>query len=167
LAELVSKGLGFPAIHSDRAGYEMLLQMGYDPEDARDWSNCGCVVPHFRKTGEWTSAVNVNFGAALEYALNQGKSRLSGKPMGLPEKPIEEFAHDVSTPLAVMRSAAKVNHDLHSGGTLLNLRLNKSLVDTPRGRRNLAAMIQAYFSLGAFHVQFNTISTEVLRKAQA
>ena len=74
---------------------------------------------------------------------------------------------DVSTPLAVMRSAAKVNHDLHSGGTLLNLRLNKSLVDTPRGRRNLAAMIQAYFSLGAFHVQFNTVSTEVLRKAQA
>ena len=360
VAELVSKGLGFPAIHSDRAGYEMLLQMGYDPEDARDWSNCGCVVPHFRKTGEWTSAVNVNFGAALEYALNQGKSRLSGKLMGLPEKPIEEFAHfeevkeaffrqlsnliehavigtvvaqkihmemvprpflsacvdgclkkgadlskgganyntgpvltgiglgvvanslaaikklvfedkitslgelnlaldknwegfdelrkqamgvpkygndddyvdslareisdfyfretrkykdvfgspfntafmgisnyvptgkivgalpcgrrareplsegvspfagsDVSTPLAVMRSAAKVNHDLHSGGTLLNLRLNKSLVDTPRGRRNLAAMIQAFFSLGAFHVQFNTVSTEVLRKAQA
>ncbi len=73
----------------------------------------------------------------------------------------------MSTPLAVMRSAAKVNHDLHSGGTLLNLRLNKSLVDTPRGRRNLAAMIQAYFSLGAFHVQFNTVSTEVLRKAQA
>ena len=360
VAELVSKGLGFPAIHSDRAGYEMLLQMGYDPEDARDWSNCGCVVPHFRKTGEWTSAVNVNFGAALEYALNQGRSRLSGKLMGLPEKPIEELAHfeevkeaffrqlsnliehavigtvvaqkihmemvprpflsacvdgclekgtdlskggayynigpvltgiglgvvanslaaikklvfedkitslgelnlaldknwegfeelrnqalgvpkygndddyvdslareisdfyfketrkykdvfgspfntafmgisnyvptgkivgalpcgrrareplsegvspfagsDVSTPLAVMRSAAKVNHDLHSGGTLLNLRLNKSLVDTPRGRRNLAAMIQAYFSLGAFHVQFNTVSTEVLRKAQA
>jgi formate C-acetyltransferase len=360
VAELVSKGLGFPAIHSDRAGYEMLLQMGYDPEDARDWSNCGCVVPHFRKTGEWTSAVNVNFGAALEYALNQGRSRLSGKLMGLPEKPIEEFAHfeevkeaffrqlsnliehavigtvvaqkihmemalrpflsacvdgclkkgadlskgganynigpvltgiglgvvanslaaikklvfedkitsmgelnlaldknwegfeelrnqalgvpkygndddyvdslareisdfyfretrkykdvfgspfntafmgisnyvptgkivgalpcgrrareplsegvspfagsDVSTPLAVMRSAAKVNHDLHSGGTLLNLRLNKSLVDTPRGRRNLVAVIQAYFSLGAFHVQFNTVSTEVLRKAQA
>jgi len=360
VAELVSKGLGFPAIHSDRAGYEMLLQMGYDPEDARDWSNCGCVVPHFRKTGEWTSAVNVNFGAALEYALNQGRSRLSGKLMGLQEKPAEEFTHfeevkeaffrqlsnliehavigtvvaqkihmemvprpflsacvdgclekgadlskggakynmgpvltgiglgvvanslaaikklvfedkvtslgelnraldknwegyeelrtqamgvpkygndddyvdslareisdfyfketrkhkdifgspfntafmgisnyvptgkivgalpcgrrakeplsegvspfagsDVSTPLAAMRSAAKVNHDVHSGGTLLNLRLNQSLVDTPRGRRNLAAMIQAYFSLGAFHVQFNTVSTEVLRKAQA
>lgn len=27
-------------------------------------------------------------------------------------------------------------------------------------------MIQSFFSLGAFHVQFNTISTEVLRKAQ-
>jgi formate C-acetyltransferase len=27
-------------------------------------------------------------------------------------------------------------------------------------------MIRAYFSLGAFHVQFNAISNEVLRKAQ-
>ncbi len=27
-------------------------------------------------------------------------------------------------------------------------------------------MIRAYFALGAFHVQFNVISTELLRKAQ-
>jgi formate C-acetyltransferase len=32
--------------------------------------------------------------------------------------------------------------------------------------RNLAALIRAYFALGAFHVQFNVISTETLRKAQ-
>jgi formate C-acetyltransferase len=74
---------------------------------------------------------------------------------------------DVSTPLAAMRSAAKVNHDVQTGGTLLNLRLNREMVSTPRGLRNLGAMIRAYFSLGAFHVQFNTVSTETLRKAQA
>ena len=62
-----------------------------------------------------------------------------------------------------MRSAAKVNHDVQTGGTLLNLRLNKEIVSTPRGLRNLGAMIRAYFSLGAFHVQFNTISTGELR----
>ncbi|GAB1486625.1 hypothetical protein MASR2M79_16760 [Aminivibrio sp.] len=66
-----------------------------------------------------------------------------------------------------MRSAAKVNHDVQTGGTLLNLRLNKELVSTDRGLRNLGSMIRAYFSLGAFHVQFNTISTEELREAQA
>ena len=27
-------------------------------------------------------------------------------------------------------------------------------------------MIQAFFALGAFHVQFNTLSSEVLRRAQ-
>lgn len=360
VTHLVSKGTGFPAIHSDNAGYQMLVNAGYDPEDARDWSNCGCVVPHFRKTGEWTSAANLNFAAALEFATNEGKSRLSGKKIALDEKDpkifstyeeVEEafykqFAYlikqavislitaqrlhvemvprpfmsaciedcmkngkdltkggakynigpvitgigiavvanslaaikklvfeeksvtmaeiidainnnwegydelrarvqaapkygndddyvddiareignffyqevhkykdingnhflsafmgisnylptgkvlgatpdgrkatepisegvspyvgtDTSTPLAAMRSAAKLNQDIHSGGTLLNLRLNQDLVATKRGQVNLGAMIQSYFALGAFHVQFNTVSTETLRKAQA
>lgn len=359
VCDLVSKGTGFPAIHNDQAGTQMLLQAGYEPEDARDWNNCGCVVPHFRKTGEWTSAVNVNFAAAVEYALNEGRSQLTGELMGLPTKPAAEYktyeqveeaffeqlnnlirhsvistitaqklhaemvprpflsacvadcmergvdlsrggAHynvgpvltgiglavsanslaaikklvfednkttlpvlcsalstdwkgheklrkqaldapkygndddyvdriavkianyyyrqtraykdifgspfnsafmgisnyiptgrvigatpcgrhakkplsegvspfagsDVSTPLAAMRSAAKVNHDVHTGGTLLNLRLTGELVSGEKGRRNLGAIIRAYFSLGAFHVQFNTVSTETLRKAQ-
>lgn len=360
VTHLVSKGTGFPAIHSDNAGYQMLVNAGYEPEDARDWSNCGCVVPHFRKTGEWTSAANLNFAAALEFATNEGKSRLSGKKIALDKKDpktfstyeeVEEafykqFAYlikqavislitaqrlhvemvprpfmsaciedcmkngkdlskggakynigpvitgigiavvanslaaikklvfeeksvsmaeiidainnnwegydelrarvqaapkygndddyvddiareignffyqevhkykdingnhflsafmgisnylptgkvlgatpdgrkatepisegvspyvgtDTSTPLAAMRSAAKLNQDIHSGGTLLNLRLNQDLVATKRGQANLGAMIQSYFALGAFHVQFNTVSTETLRKAQA
>lgn len=359
VTELVSKGTGFPAIHNDQAGSQMLLRVGYDAEDARDWNNCGCVVPHFRKTGEWTSASNVNFAAALEFALNEGRSRMTGKKLGIDAVNISEYksyeeiedavlkqldylvdqsvislliaqklhkemvprtymscliddcvrdgvdisaggAHynigpvltgiglsvvanslavikklvfedktasleeldsamnadwdgydelrlkamgvakygndddyvdsiarkisnhfykstsqhkdifgskfnsafmgisnyiptgrvigatpdgrkagkpiaegvspfagsDVRSPLAAMRSAAKMNHDIHSGGTLLNLRLNQDLVKTPKGRRDLGNIIQAYFSLGAFHVQFNTLSTEVLRKAQ-
>lgn len=359
VTHLVSKGTGFPAIHNDSAGYQMLINAGYEPADARDWSNCGCVVPHFRKTGEWTSAVNINFTAALEFALNKGNSRITGEKIGLEEKNPVEFASyeeveeafykqfdnliehsiiatlvaqrlhkemvprpflssciedcmtkgkdlvnsgakynlgpvltgiglavtsnslavikklvfedkvtdmetiikalnanwegydelrqlalnvpkygndiayvddiaikmanhyydeghsyldidgnnfntafmgisnylptgkvvgatpcgrkakeplsegvspfagsDTSTPLAAMRSAAKLNQDVHSGGTLLNLRLNEDLVKTKRGQSNLGSMIQTFFSLGAFHVQFNTISTEVLRKAQ-
>lgn len=360
VTHLVSKGTGFPAIHSDSTGYQMLLNAGYEPEDARDWSNCGCVVPHFRKTGEWTAAVNLNFVAALEFATNEGKSRLSGEQIALVEKdpttfstyqevedafykqfsylckqsiisiiaaqrlhmemvprpflsaciedcvikgkdlsrggakynigpvitgigiavvanslaaikklvfedkvvtmeemiaainedwvgheelrakaqaapkygndddyadtiareianffykeihqykdvfgshfnsafmgisnylptgkvlgatpcgrkarePISEgvspyVGTDTGTPLAAMRSAAKLNQDIHSGGTLLNLRLNQDLVATKRGQANLGAMIQSYFALGAFHVQFNTVSTEILLKAQA
>ncbi|MDR1711734.1 MAG: hypothetical protein LBR58_07775 [Propionibacteriaceae bacterium] len=360
VTELVSKGTGFPAIHNDAVGYQMLLNAGYEPQDAKDWNNCGCVVPHFRKTGEWTAAVNVNFGSALEYALNEGRSLLTGELMGLPERAASNFAtfdevkeaffrqfanlcrhsitatlvaqklhqelvprpflsatieeclasgrdlsqggakynvgpvitgiglavvanslaairklvfddrtttlaelcaalradwdgfeelrqsalvapkygndddyvdtlaieianwyyreihqyrdvfgnpfntafmgisnyipmgrvlgatpcgrrggdpssegvspyvgSDCSTPLAAMRSAAKVNQEIHSGGTLLNLRLNHELVATKRGQANLGAMIQTFFALGAFHVQFNTISSQVLRQAQA
>lgn len=359
VTHLVSKGTGFPAIHNDNVGYQMLINAGYEPEDARDWNNCGCVVPHFRKTSEWTSAVNISFTAALEFALNQGRSRITSKKIGLEEEnpnkfetydeverafykqfdnlikhaiiatllaqklqkemvprpflsscieecmikgkdlvnagakynlgpvltgmglavtsnslavikklvfedkvtnmetlinaldanwegyenlrqlaldvpkygndidyvddiaikmanyyykeghqykdingnnfntafmgisnylpagkvigatpcgrkakePLSEgvspFAgSDTSTPLAAMRSAAKLNQDVHSGGTLLNLRLNEDLVNTKRGQSNLGSMIQAFFSLGAFHVQFNTISTETLHKAQ-
>lgn len=359
VTHLVSTGTGFPAIHNDSAGYQMLLNAGYEPDDARDWNNCGCVVPHFRKTGEWTAAVNMNFGSAMEYALNEGKSLMTGKQMGLIEKPAAEFASygeveeaffrqfknlcyhsivltttaqrihkemvprpflsscigaciekgvdlskggakynvgpvitgiglavtanslaavkklvfeeqvctmeelvqalkadwegyewlrkkaqaapkygnddpyvdqiavkianffyheihgykdifgspfttafmgisnyipmgrvlgatpcgrkcgepssegvspyvgsDTSTPLAAMRSAAKLNQEVHSGGTLLNLRLNQELVSTRRGQANLGAIIQNFFSLGAFHVQFNTLSSKVLRAAQ-
>ena len=359
VTHLVSKGTGFPAIHSDSVGYQMLINLGYEPDDARDWNNCGCVVPHFRKTGEWTSAANLNFGSALEYALNQGHSLITGEMMGLDEKPAAEFGsyeevegaffrqfdnlcrhavislltaqrlhkemvprpflsscnehcmevgkdlsqggakynvgpvitgiglavvanslaavkklvfedkvctmdtlvkalqanwegyedlrakaqdcpkygndddyvddiatkvanhyyHEVhqykdvfgnpfttafmgisnyipmgrvlgatpcgrkngdpssegvspyvgtdkSTPLAAMRSTTKVNQEVHSGGTLLNLRLDPNLVATKRGQANLGAMIQTLFSLGAFHVQFNCISSETLRDAQ-
>ena len=359
VTHLVSTGTGFPAIHSDSVGYQMLLNAGYAPEDARDWNNCGCVVPHNRKTGEWTAAVNMNFGSALEYALNQGASLMTGKKMGLDEKPAAEMTSfeevkaafyrqfdnlcrhsviltveaqrlhremvprpflsscnehcletgrdlsrggaqynigpvitgiglavvanslaaiqklvfeehrcdmatlakalqanwngyeelrtaakaapkygndddhvdgiareianhfydeihqyhdifgspfltafmgisnyipmgrvlgatpdgrcagepssegvspyvgtDVSTPLAAMRSAAKLNQDVHSGGTLLNLRLDHNLVATKRGQANLGAMIQTLFAMGAFHVQFNCVSSEVLRAVQ-
>lgn len=359
VTHLVSTGTGFLAIHNDSAGYQMLINAGYEPDDARDWNNCGCVVPHFRKTGEWTAAVNMNFGSAIEYALNEGKSLMTGKQMGLTEKPAAEFTSygeveeaffrqfknlcyhsivltttaqrihkemvprpflsscieacmekgvdlskggakynvgpvitgiglavtanslaavkklvfeeqvctmgelvqalradwegyewlrkkaqavpkygnddpyvdqiavkianffyheihgykdifgapfttafmgisnyipmgrvlgatpcgrkcgepssegvspyvgsDTSTPLAAMRSAAKLNQEVHSGGTLLNLRLNQELVSTKRGQANLGATIQNFFSLGAFHVQFNTLSSKVLRAAQ-
>ena len=358
--ELVAQGTGFPAIHSDKTGYQMLKNMGYETEDARDWNNCGCVVPHFRKTFEWTSTVNVNFSGAFEYATNGGKSRITGEQMGLPihtdrkfasyeeveqafmeqfdnlisisvtgailaqklqkvliprpffsavsesclEKGMDlvdggakytigpvltgiglaesanslaavkklvfddkvctmdelldamdknwegydelrklaqdapkygndddyvddiarrignhyyEEAHkytdiygktfttafmgisnfiptgrvigatacgrkatepisegvspvagtDTSTPLAAMKSVAKMNQDIHSGGTLLNMRLSHDLVSTPRGRNNLASMIQSFFDMGAFHIQFNTLSSKTLLDAQA
>lgn len=359
VTDLVSKGTGFPAIHNDQVGTQMLLQAGYEPEDARDWNNCGCVVPHFRKTGEWTSAVNINFVAGMEYALNEGKSRITGKKMGLDAKPVTEYtsyqeiqgavfnqigdliyksvvatvvaqkchtqlvprpflsscvdgcmesgvdlsnggAHynvgpvltgiglavvanslavikklvfedkvttlkeldsamnanwegyeelrhkaekvpkygndddyvdsiardlanyyyrttrsykdifgsnfnsafmgisnyiptgrvvgatpcgrqsgkpitegvspyagsDITSPLKAMKSSAKMNHDVHTGGTLLNLRLSEDMVKTDKGKNDLGNIIHGYFALGAFHVQFNTLSTEVLKKAQ-
>lgn len=88
---LVATGCGFPAIHSDRTGYQMLSNLGYDPIDARDWNNCGCVVPHSRKTFQWTSACTISFAAALEFALNQGKSRLTGKQVSVEEKDAKTF----------------------------------------------------------------------------
>ena len=91
VTDLVSTGCGFPAIHSDRTGYQMLSNLGYAPEDAKDWNNCGCVVPHSRKTFEWTSSCNISFAAALEFALNEGRSRLTGELVALPEKDPKTF----------------------------------------------------------------------------
>lgn len=359
VTRLVSKGTGFPAIHNDQTGTQMLLQAGYEPEDARDWNNCGCVVPHYRKTHQQTSASNINMAAAMEFALNEGRQRMTGNKLGLDAKPIDKYstyeeveaaaleqienliyhsvvsllivqrlhqqvvprpymsalvddclsegrdlvdggAHynvgpvltgiglavvanslavikklvfeekvttlaelndamnsnwegyevlqklaksvpkygndddyvddiarkvanfyyehtrantdiygshfnsafmgisnyiptgrvvgatpdgrkagqpitegvspyagtDVKSPLAAMRSSAKLNHEVHTGGTLLNLRLSPDLVKNEKGQRELGNIIRTYFFLGAFHVQFNTLSTETLRKAQ-
>jgi choline trimethylamine-lyase len=357
---LARMGTGFPAIHNDRAGTAMLLAAGVSPEDARDWSNCGCVVPHSRKVGEWTAAANINLGSAVEFALNNGCMRLDGRRLGLPTGEARSFtdfeafkgaflaqlaylvkqasiatvvaqqvhsemaprpflsllvqgclergrdlsqggakynvgavltgigladaansleavrtlvfeqrlvtlpalcealdadwqghedlralalkcskygndedrvdrlavelsdcfqreirsrcdwfgnpfnsafmgisnylpagsvvgatpdgrracspltegcsAHagtDATSPTAVMKSAARINHESHSGGTLLNLKFSPGVLKTDRDLANLAAMIRAYFELGAFHVQFNVVSRETLLAAQA
>ena len=47
------------------------------------------------------------------------------------------------------------------------MRLNHDLVSTKRGRSNIASMVQSFFDMGAFHVQFNTLSTKTLLDAQA
>ncbi|KDR95508.1 formate C-acetyltransferase [Peptoclostridium litorale DSM 5388] len=359
VCSLISKGMGFPAVHNDDVGAKMLIEAGLSPEDAMDWSNCGCVVPHFRKIGEWTAAANINLAAALEYALNDGKSRITGEIMGVREdmsllsrfedvkqayfrqlsnlikhsviatlvaqqihgeivpRPflsllvdgciqsgkdlsrggarynvgpvltgigvadvanslaavrrlvfekqavsleelnealdanwqgheqlrkaavecpkygndidyvdnmaaeIAEFYNreikkyrdffgspfnsafmgisnyvptgkvvgalpdgrlsktpltegvsphagtDVTSPTAAMRSASKIDHNVHSGGTLLNVKLSPDIVRDETGISNMAALIRGCFSLGAFHVQFNVISAETLRKAQS
>jgi choline trimethylamine-lyase len=82
VCELVREGTGFPAIHNDRVGTQMLTAVGLTPQDAMEWSNCGCVVPHSRKISEWTSACNINLAAGIEFVLTNGISRINGTAMG-------------------------------------------------------------------------------------
>ncbi len=89
VCSLVKEGMGFPAIHNDRVGTQMLTGVGLSPEDAQDWSNCGCVVPHSRKISEWTSACNINLASGVEFVLNSGKSRVTGETYGLDTGAIE------------------------------------------------------------------------------
>lgn len=128
--DLVALGTGFPAIHSDKTGYQMLKNLGYDTEDARDWNNCGCVVPHFRKTFEWTSTVNVNFSGAFEYATNGGKSRMTGKQMGLPIYQDRKFASYEDIEKAFMEQFDNLI-DISVTGTLIAQRLQKDMIPRP------------------------------------
>ena len=130
VCRLISAGTGFPAVHNDRVGSAMLVAAGLSPEDARDWSNCGCVVPHFRKIGEWTSAVSVNLAAAVEYALNQGKSRIDGKKMGLDEQPADKFSSYEEVKAAVFRQIAYlVKHSVI--GTITAQQIHAEMVPRP------------------------------------
>jgi formate C-acetyltransferase len=93
------------------------------------------------------------------------EGRLAGTP--LTEGVSPHAGTDINSPTAALRSSAKINHDIHTGGTLVNVKLSPELLNTDRGLNNLASIIKAYFALGAFHLQFNVISPETLRAAQA
>ncbi|MFQ5999338.1 MAG: pyruvate formate lyase family protein, partial [Candidatus Bathyarchaeia archaeon] len=69
-------------------------------------------------------------------------------------------------PTAVLKSAAKLNHKLVTNGDALNLRLHPSLLQNEEGLRKVASLIRTYFDLGGMHVQFNVVSSEMLRDAQ-
>lgn len=168
------------AMNANWEGYEELRDLAlnvpkYGNDDdyvdliARDLANF-----YYRKTRAHKDIFGSSFNSAFMGISNYiptGRvvgatpcGRHSGKPIAEGVSPYA--GSDVSSPLLAMRSSAKMNHDVHTGGTLLNLRLSEEMVKTQKGRNDLGNIIRAYFSLGAFHVQFNTISTEVLRKAQ-
>jgi len=69
-------------------------------------------------------------------------------------------------PTAVLKSAAKLNHRMISNGNALNLRLHPSVVRNEEGLNNVSALIRTYFDMGGMHVQFNVVSSEMLRDAQ-
>ena len=69
-------------------------------------------------------------------------------------------------PTAVIQSAAKMDH-ARTGGTLLNQKFTPKLVEGPEGLDNMAHLVRAYFKLDGHHIQFNVVTAETLREAQA
>jgi formate C-acetyltransferase len=69
-------------------------------------------------------------------------------------------------PTAVIRSAAKMDH-ARTGGTLLNQKFTPSLLEGDAGLDHLAHLVRAYFKLDGHHIQFNVVTRETLRAAQA
>jgi len=69
-------------------------------------------------------------------------------------------------PTAVFKSAAKMYH-IKTGGTLLNMKLTPSLVAEEDGIDKWAHLVRSYFKLDGHHVQFNVVTAQTLREAQA
>ena len=74
---------------------------------------------------------------------------------------------DSHGPTAVCRSVSKLNHLEATNGALLNIKFHPSAVEGERGLRNVMDLVDGFFSLGGQHAQFNVVSTEMLREAQA
>ncbi len=73
---------------------------------------------------------------------------------------------DRKGPTAVLKSAGKIDH-VRTGGTLLNQKFSPSLFKSDKGIDTLAHLVRSYFTLGGHHIQFNVVSAETLRNAQA
>ena len=72
---------------------------------------------------------------------------------------------DRQGPTAVFKSAAKMDH-VKTGGTLLNMKLNPSLLVGDVGIDRLAHLVRSYFKMDGHHVQFNVVDASTLRRAQ-
>lgn len=82
--ESISMGLTMPAIYSNDVGMRMMLNKGVPLREAWDWNPCGCVETNLSgKLKEYTDIADINMGAMVEFALNDGKSRITGEQVSI------------------------------------------------------------------------------------
>ena len=104
---------------------------------------------------------HVYFGAVMG-AMPDG--RCAGLPLSEGISPVQ--GADRQGPTAVFKSAAKMDQ-LKTGGTLLNMKFTPQILADDTGLDMLAALVRGYFGMDSHHVQFNVVTAETLREAQA
>lgn len=169
------------ALDADFADKEVLRQMllskapkwgnddDYVDNIAREVADVYCKeVSQYRNTrggvyrpGIYSVSANVPLGTHVG-ALPNG--RLSRTPLADGVSPVHGC--DLHGPTAIARSVAKLDHELITNGTILNMKFTPKLLETDVGREGLAGLVRTYFDLGGWHVQFNVVSAETLRAAQ-
>jgi formate C-acetyltransferase len=90
--------------------------------------------------------------------------RLAGKALADGCSPNGGTDHD--GPTAVLKSVSKVNHEVHTSGTLLNMRLDPVSVKGETGLKRISNIIRSFVDLNIYHIQFNVVNSDVLKRAQ-
>jgi formate C-acetyltransferase len=104
---------------------------------------------------------HVYFG---EVSLASADGRGAGLPVSEGISPVQ--GADRSGPTAVLKSASKMDQ-VKTGGTLLNMKFTPGLLAGDAGIANLRSLVRSYFKLDGHHLQFNVVSADTLREAQA
>jgi len=104
---------------------------------------------------------HVYFGAVMG-AMPDG--RHAGIPLSEGISPVQ--GADRQGPTAVFKSAAKMDH-IKTGGTLLNMKFSPRLLEGTTGIDMMTSLVRGYFGMDSHHVQFNVVTAETLREAQA
>lgn len=82
--ESIRRGLTMPAIYTNNVGIRMVQNKGVPLREAWDWNPCGCVETNLSgKMKQYTDIADINMGAMVEFALNDGKSRITGQQVSV------------------------------------------------------------------------------------
>lgn len=113
--------------------------------------------------GTSSISANVPQGAGT---LATPDGRKAGEPLAEGCSP--SHAADKNGPTAVFKSVSKLPTEEITGGVLLNQKVTPQMLASEENRIKLIYLIRTFFNrLHGYHVQFNVVSRETLRDAQA
>ena len=90
--------------------------------------------------------------------------RLAGDAVSEGVSPVQ--GADRKGPTAVIKSLGKMDH-IRTGGTLLNQKFTPQLLADDTGLAAVKDLVRSYFRLMGHHIQFNVVTADLLREAQA
>ena len=110
-----------------------------------------------------TATISANVPAGIKVGAS-AEGRFAGEALAEGGSPYH--GTDKNGPTSVLKSVAKMPNILITGGNLLNLRILPYSLETEKGMKNFESLIRTFFELLGWHIQFNIISSEVLKDAQ-
>nr|MDO8135894.1 glycyl radical protein [Candidatus Njordarchaeum guaymaensis] len=115
----------------------------------------------FYRVNYLSTTCHVYFGSVTGATAD---GRRASEPLSEGVSPVQ--GADRQGPTSVIKSVAKMDQ-VRTGGALLNQKFTPMLLEGDDGLQDLAHLVRSYFKLDGHHIQFNVVSAETLRAAQA
>lgn len=133
--------------------------LSYFAEEVGQYRNLrgGWFVP-----GQYSNSANVPFGDACGATPNGRKAHT---PIAEACTPCHGSEQNGPTQAAL--SVAHLDHVLFTNGTQYNQKYHPNTLKGEKGLESLVHVIRTFFEAGGFHIQFNVVSGDTLRAAQA
>ena len=114
------------------------------------------------RPGLFTASSHV-FAGARAWATPDG--RVTGESLSDCISPKQ--GADTNGPTAVLASACCFDHKPFTNGLALNMRFAPVTVSSDESLAKMKSLMQTYFDMGGMEIQYNIVTSETLRKAQA
>ncbi|WP_419176648.1 choline trimethylamine-lyase [Desulfosediminicola sp.] len=131
IVDVVRAGGGMPACHFDDAHVKMMLQKGFELEEARDYCLMGCVEP--QRSGrlhQWTVGGFTQWPIAIEMVFNRGVVKSHGSRQGLDTGELSQLNSYQEFEAAVKKQLEHIMA-LTARGTVINQKLVRDVAPQP------------------------------------